>query len=227
MRFKDYLREEEQEDYEYVKSLPPLKTLINVECPGLLKRMGNNGLLYRGVTQLGSYEGNFSLPESKDPITVYRKKVRKDRIPMSMNADVSRALDKWFEKNFSFRARSQAIFVFGERGRGSAEGYGGKKCIVFPIGKFSYVWSPNVDDLYSTVDGKLNKRREIHPDFDNGGGGMDTAKLDDYMKPFKYTNNHLDKAIQTDHEIMIDCDEVLLIEYYSNSKIKEIYDALL
>lgn len=219
MRLEELLREDE-------RTATPLRDLINKNCPGLIRRMGSNGLLYRGVTNLGNYEGNFSVPGSEETFAVYRKAVRKERKPMSTNTMVHRALDEWFEKNFGFKARSQAIFCFGEGGRSDAQGYGVKSCVMFPIGKFSYVWSPSVDDLYSVVDGVLNERNEIHPDFKNSQGGMDMDKLDDFMKQFKYTNNHLDKAMLTDHEIMIDCDEVFLTQYHGVSQVKKIAAAL-
>ena len=228
MRFKDFLLEaaNDGDPDETEQPGPSLRELIDKSCPGLIKRLGGHGLLYRGVSKLGDFEGSFSVPDTNENYAVYSRSVRKDRKPMSTHPDVHAALDRWFEKKFGWKARSQGLFVFGERGRNSAEGYGGKNCIVFPVGKFSYVWSPVISDLYHQVDGELNYRNDIADEFKNSQGGVDMEKLDDYMTQFKYTNNGLHKAIETDHEIMIDCDEALFIQYYGPGNVNHIAKAV-
>ena len=54
MRFKDFL-------FEGDETAPPLKDLIDKNCPGLIKRLGGQSLLYRGVSSLGELEGKFSV----------------------------------------------------------------------------------------------------------------------------------------------------------------------
>ena len=225
MRFKNFLREYDDDFDEDGANKPSLRELIYEECPGLIRRLGGKGFLYRGVAKLGTFEGRFSIPYSRHSIAVYRRKIRTDRQPMSTQIDVHRALNRWFEKEMGWPARS-GMFVFGEKGRSSAQGYGGKSCLVFPVGKFSYCWSPLVRDLYEKVDGEVNHRNDVADEFKNSQGGVDMDKLDDYMRQFKYTNNHLDKAIETENEIMIDCEEALFIEYHALYQVTDIKKSL-
>lgn len=200
-----------------------LEDLLHKECPGLMQRLGNNGLLYRGAGNIGEHVGLFQC--GNDQFDVYRNKVRKDRVPLSMPKDLSRVVDDWMEKKFDFRARSRGIFCFGEGGRASAHSYGSKNCVMFPVGSFSYLWSPQVDDLYEAIDelmsgGKLNLlyRRE--------DGSPDPDTIGDWLDSKKYTMNGLRDAVKTNCEIMVDCDEVLYIWYHNEDSLKRLHGGL-
>jgi hypothetical protein len=70
-----------------------------------------------------------------------KKKTRKDRMPLSTPVNVHNMLDTLFVKRFGWKVRSGGVFTYG------AEGYLYSHYF-FPIGKFRFVYSPQVKDLY-------------------------------------------------------------------------------
>lgn len=76
-------------------------------------------------------------------------KPRTDRYPKDMPGDLHDKLDDLFKRKFRWKARSEGVFVTGNIRE--AREYG-TECIFFPIGKFEYIWSSRVDDLYSKLE---------------------------------------------------------------------------
>lgn len=69
--------------------------------------------------------------------------VRSDRKPRDMPKDLHNLLDKTFLEMFGWKARSEGVFV-----TSGATWEGEKDSLFFPIGKFKYIWSPRINDLY-------------------------------------------------------------------------------
>lgn len=192
--FKQFIAEEEKAE--------PLADLLERRCRSFLNRSGQNGLLYRGVNSFGNAEKLVVEQEPGQNRWAYIMSVRKNRRPMTMDPKLSKVIDHWFEDRFGIRARSQALFCYGEGGAAAAEAYGHHKCVVFPIGSFTYVWSPGVDDLYYEVQADLK-------------GVVDPTEIDRYLSQLGYTINDLDKAVMSDSEIMVDCDQFIAVPYHS------------
>jgi hypothetical protein len=208
LNFKAFL--EAQEDP------PDLKKFLQTECSSFMNSIGDNGLLYRGASNLGSAVGKFE--SGGTTFSVYKRSVRKDRVPLEMDRRVSAIIDNWFDKHFGFKARSQALFCYGEGGRLNAETYGSKQCVIFPIGRFSAVWSPKIGDLFLHVEEEIfTTRKEIAPEYATVGGSPSPIEIGEWMDTLQYTKNHLDKVTHSDSEIMVDCDEVLYIPYAYNT----------
>ena len=71
----------------------------------------------------------------------------------------------------------------------------GNPHIFFPIGKFDFVWSPKIADLFQEVENTPDEEEEIK------------NALDSYIE-----NKDLDKAWFSGHELSFKCDEYLLID---------------
>lgn len=110
---------------------------IEKDCKPWLNeiRHGNSGgqLVYRGIK---TAKGDFELRD-----------VRKDRYPKDTSIEWHNALDDAFKSHFGWKARSEGLFVSHNK---TADSYG-DVYIVFPVGKYRYLWSESYDDLYSYV----------------------------------------------------------------------------
>lgn len=116
---------------------------VEKKCKPFLKE-----LKYRNEKEMNMlYRGS---NRSKD---IGKKKVRKDRIPKDMPYDAHDALDTAFDNIYGWRARSEGLFCTGRQR--TAATYGSSQ-IIFPIGKFRYLWSDNIHDLYSYTDDGAN-----------------------------------------------------------------------
>jgi hypothetical protein len=209
LNFKRYLAE-----YDLPKE--KLVDLLEKKSPGTLKELGGHGLFYRGASNLGDPIGKFEC--GGHGFNVYRKAVRKDRVPLEMNRKISAVIDDWFNEKFGFRARSQSLFCYGEAGRGNAETYGSHQCAVFPIGDFQFVWSPKVGDLFLSVDEELiTRNKQISPEYALTSGNPDPEAIKEWMDSFKYTDGNLSVAMKSDSEIMLHCNDALYIPYAYNT----------
>lgn len=125
MRFYNYLTEEKPEII--IKS-------IEDKCQPFLKDWNGNFFLYSGRRKINDF-------------TI--KKIRKNRKPSDTPLEVHNLIDDWFYKNFGVRARSNSIFCIYNK---SQEFYGTPH-IVFPIGKYTSLYSYDIVDLYNQLEG--------------------------------------------------------------------------
>ena len=103
---------------------------VRKDCKPYLREMrGAKNFLYRGTGK---------------PIKVISKfKPRTDRKPLDTSTIVHEVLDNAFKKKFGWFARSEGVFTTSNQ----MPGYG-KSTIFFPIGRYKYVWSPDIRDLF-------------------------------------------------------------------------------
>ena len=140
--------------------------------------------------------------------------VREDRRPFSTNYREHEIIDKMFKKEFGWKVRSNSVFATSSEG--DADTYG-RPYLFFPVGKFRYVWSPKVRDLWGTL-GTLKKEiiakePPIARDtwFQNvwiKGGELERQfpKILQY-----YSNRHLTMAIKKGTEIAFNCKTYYLV----------------
>ena len=121
--------------------------------------------------------------------TIWKKVTRTDRAPLDTPQDIHDELDLWFQDEFGWRARSEGLFCWPLKFTSQwVQG----KWLVFPAGKYKYIWSDKVDDLWATL----------------GGYG---SNLDNLMDAFhthfsdSYTNKNIKKSMIWGGEIMIKC----------------------
>lgn len=88
--------------------------------------------------------------------SVFKKKVRKNRIPKDTPTELHNLLDEEFKNKFGVKARSQSLFTHTEMIRTVAYG---KTFYVFPVGKnYDLIWNENVVDLFSNFGEIISKR---------------------------------------------------------------------
>lgn len=148
--------------------------------------------------------------------------LRTDRKPMNTSKIISSGIDNWFNDVFNFKARSSAIFCVGKSGKKIAREYG-PLYIIFPMNGYKYVWSNEVEDLYTVLyktsatyeKSKNDKYSNIHIEYGKllKKGNIDNNKIDIFMKNLNYKNNNLEEAIKSGNEIMIHTPFYIAIKY--------------
>lgn len=155
-----------------------------------------------------------ALDHESDEMEYGKKMVRQDRKPLDFTRMRSKILDNWFEDKFGIRARSQCMFVTGQATELGDLKFYGTPCVVFPIGKFEYVWSRYVQDLYGDLnigaadDGKAYTDEELE------------RKMINWLKDKHYQKTGLDQAVKMKNEVMIKCESYYAfpIEYLDDLK---------
>lgn len=123
---------------------------------------------------------------------VFTGKIRTDRKPMNTSNKYHIPLNKYFKDTYGIEYRSNSIFVTGDYN--DANDYGqGSPFLIFPIGNYNYLWSPNIDDLYMHTGVIFSKP-------------LDSKKslLSSYIH-----NKDMNKAILSDNEIMLNGTEYI------------------
>jgi hypothetical protein len=220
MRLIHYLHEDAHE----LDQSAETKKKIHKECKPFL-RASKGYSLWRGMWNKGDKIGKY--------------KVRKDRKPLDTPADVHKELDIIFKRHFGWPARSSGLLTTGDEKVAATYGYSYQ---IFPIGKFRFIWSEGVHDLYGKYVEFMTKAGLVY----SGGGKWQKtdewknpshvmkpsdlylsdkklqeyqvrvfAQLDTLIKK-EYSDKNLDKAINSANEIMIDCKEyyALIKGYY-------------
>lgn len=121
------------------------------------------------------------------------------RNPKDTPQNVHDYLNKWFKEKFGWSARD-ALFCSGRQGVASQ--YGDIKAI-FPIGRFSYIWSPDIQDMYSD----LHLKHYGYDDEDEFSWDM----LDKRLDKTNWKTDGLDEALKGMSEIMINCDAYFIL----------------
>lgn len=137
MKFEEYIAEAskyEMQAYSVVRSLYK-------NCMPFIQELrrsaaGNNDLVWRGT--------NKSRTKS-----IIRVTPRQDRIPKDTPPLVQEELDKRFRAKYGWEPRSTGVFTYPtERGVTSY----GEPYMFFPVGKYKYLFNPDIDDLYAAMD---------------------------------------------------------------------------
>lgn len=177
--FKEFLTEEEL----------TLIELIKKDCKQFLQQMNKGNLLYRGI-KVKDLEPVGKVKIGDHSVNYFKKSIRTDRRPLSTPSNVHDVIDDWFISNFNVKARSGGMFCYSDSGKEATTSYGVTH-VVFPIGNFDCVWSPEVHDLLMFIDNE---------GFTNSTGELE---IQDFMDTLEYKKDGLKKAMTTSSEIMI------------------------
>jgi hypothetical protein len=132
MRLQQYITENKDMSFEEII------TLIMNKCQPYIKEIlpiyHNDNLMYSGRKHLSS--------------NTIIKKIRNDRKPTDTPIKIQELFDSLFKKYHGWKPRSSSIFCTGSI---STAGDYGKVYMVFPMGKFKYLWNPDISDLFSDV----------------------------------------------------------------------------
>jgi len=192
-----------------------------------------------------SRAGSFMYIGKKDKIKHYKiKKTRKNRKPKDTPYEVHEILDDLFYRKFGIKARSQTIFATGYIVE--ADQYG-NVYLMFPIGRYEIIWSPDIQDLWGFLedsdlldylyDDTSNMIDSFEEDFEYDHG-IEYVELEnnEYEKDQReyverrieewkenkeeelnslineYRKGSIKNAINSKNEIMVKCDEYMLVE---------------
>lgn len=197
MTFKQFLLNEADEHtrLDEPKSLSELKTILDRDCKPFMKEIG------------GDWDESFLIRGMKSPSEssgIIKLRVRKDRRPLNTSLPAHNLFNRMFQKEYKVeKIRSQSLFTTGKK---TEAGEYGDLYIIFPIGSYTYWWSPDVQDLYI--------------------GATDASTLSEWKDYFKevinsYRNNHLKDAIESSNEIMLLCDEYYAVSWELMYDLKE------
>lgn len=157
--FKQFLTEDEQLTIEDIVR----------DCKPFLEQWTTTPM-WRGMQRLAPHKSEIQIGDSPVNVSWMKKSVRSDRIPRNSWFQASEYVDDYFHEKIGWKPRSEGLFVTGSYSR--ADQYG-LVYMIFPIGQFNFLWSPNINDLYYVLP-------EPHD-----------VKLDDL---FGYVNHILDDA---------------------------------
>ena len=189
--FKQYLKEAERD-------VDDLKTLLNDDAGEFLHMSGGHYLI-RAMKVAKGQRRYVQDPYDKENILEYYViRPRMNRQPTDTSQQVHEFLDDWFNDHFGFRARSQAVFAFGQKVKqGDIDNYG-KPYMIFPVGDFDYVWSPTVEDLYAQTIGMKLEIDFRMTDWESA--------YDEFLTNNGYQKKSLEKAVLSRNEVMVKCD---------------------
>lgn len=167
-----------------------LVDMIRRDCQPYLERCGGHAV-WRGIAN--ATKSNYSeltIDGGEDTQFWDRRYVRKNRKPLHTSPEKSKEIDDAMEKIFGWRPRSEGLFVSGDE----ITFVYGKSNLIFPIGQFSYVWSPYIVDMWNSTHSR-----------------QFTQNILDFVKKSRYQNTHLEDAINSHHEIVIKCESYYAI----------------
>jgi hypothetical protein len=160
--------------------IPQTISFLRKNCKPFLQEVKyNNWPMYRGTDSGGDALMFTGIP-------------RKKRLPTDMSRGDQHDLDGAFKKIFGWRPRSQGLFVTGSRANA---GQYGPIYQIFPIGNFKFLYSTDIEDLYSEFDMGLSSYSE---------------EIEDNLPEFisdHYTDENLVRGIKANVEISILCEK--------------------
>jgi len=113
--------------------------------------------------------------------------------------------NEYFQKKFKHPYRN-ALFATSDSSESTRYG---EEHVMFPKGKFSFIWSEKVDDFTEVVDGKI-QRDKIYNKTD--GNNSSVKEISTIIDSLKYIDTDLPRAIESRNEIMFWCKEYYLID---------------
>lgn len=182
-----------------------LLAVLERDCGPFLSASKHRGLLRRGMKgkSLGITKTVIDPFTDKD-LDFWENKVRKDRKPRDFSDEEHEELNNWFNENHGFKARSEAVFCFGDKARDYVTAEYGPLYFIFPIGEFEYVWSPNITDLYVEA---LQNNIDHYPDDATEAEKEKYSPIELFMRNAGYRTTGFEKAVAGSNEIMIKCDK--------------------
>lgn len=169
--------------------------VIKEHCQPFLKMTDQP--LYRGV----------SIPLTSTFIRAKVETVRKDRKPRDSSLFSHKLADDWFFQQFKLRPRSQGLFC-----TASAKGAAnyGKLAYVFPVGNFRYMWatSPISEPVHDSLMYMNDIKHAMRVSNEEDAEYVTHEILEQYT--FN-VNKGLEDAQDSNAEIILFCDEVILI----------------
>jgi len=103
--------------------------------------------------QKGSSDVKFLLSGRESSKIFDKRKIRKDRKPVDTHDTINNDLNDEFQRQFGYPARSNSIFCTSLVVVATTYG---DPYMIFPIGKYKYLWNKNIHDLYNHIQRTFN-----------------------------------------------------------------------
>lgn len=203
MSFKQFIRENENDQRD---DLIKLADTIKKECQPYLKETNGKLVfdlcLWRGIKNIHA-DGIYD--------------VRKDRLPKDTKPVIHDLMDEYFVKNFGTSFRKAALFATGDAVMAHVHG---PTHAIFPIGKYSYIWSKRAHDIFTILPFELSSaiifltnRKEQNKITDKEEQQLKDSKekFMEWMDGMDYNDDGLLRGIETGCEIMIACDKYIAV----------------
>ena len=180
--FKQFLLGDEDDNHTFMDQLAFVAKEIAANCKHYFSLVHNDvdHPLFRGM-------------EFNDWPDEFMAEARMDRRPSSTPSYIHRAVDDYFEDKFGIPFRSASVFAVGDLT--TASDYG-KVHIIFPKGKFDFLWCSDIGDMY--VD--FNHFKDDH------GSSQDhlEERYISYLDGLRWQfNKDLPGGIKSENEVMI------------------------
>lgn len=158
--------------FELDYSKTEIASLIKQDCEKWLKEIGKDNMAFRG--------------ERTDQL-FFKQKPHPNRIPLSMRLSTHKALVKAFSELGFDANRQNSFFAFGNK----LSTYGNFNYGIFPIGNFTFTWSPAVNDLFISINDDIffkSKPEKVMFVFSNSNEDIKPKYVENIIK--KHLDNH-------------------------------------
>ena len=144
---------------------------------------------------------------------------RKNRKPRDTPIEIHKELDKLFKNEFGWKVRSEGVFCSGS----ITSSIYGNLYYMFPIGKFEYVWSPDIKDLTVELE-----RFDVLLSQDDKWYTTNIKETDEILSQLIYTykDDNFLKALESGKEIALKCDKYYAVNANYIDEDYDLYEEL-
>lgn len=201
--FKQFINETD------IESVQDVREFFHREIEPFRKQAKSYGVFFRGTRHTPTPYAKITLPSGK-VVDVGIMSVRKDRAPADTNQVIHEVVDEWMKEKFGIAGRSGSVFVVGEESIEIAREYG-PVYVTVPQGDFKFIWSPKVYDMLHLDWSPIYAiRRKI--DRNDPLTDEDVSAIKDLLSKQGYRTNELPWALDSGNEVMIECENLLMIK---------------
>jgi len=184
-----------------------MMTMLRKDCKPFLKENKGGELLWRGGYTI--FDGTYTIHTA-----------RKDRKPVDTTISVHNYIDKLFKAYHGWKARSEGVFATPSY---KSTIRFGDPAIFFPIGRFQYLWEPQIKDLTTTLCKIFHLCGVDHENERTLKDPNVQKKLSNIIK--SYNNKRLKVAASDfDNEIMFQCKKYYMVHRNHFNHLQELLD---
>ena len=138
MRLEIYLNEESKAIFkDYSKeNIDKIINTLHKDCKIYIKLIKSS----KNIAKRTEFSGGSE--------SLFRKGyIRKDRKPTDMSIEGQKKFDELFQRKFNWKVRSAGSYTY-IHDLYNVSDFDNSNAYYFPIGKFDYIWSPHIQDLF-------------------------------------------------------------------------------
>jgi len=187
MKFKQYINEDIDE------TVDEIAIILKKECMPFINEM-----------KRGNIQSWFFRATEKKIDTIREIKLRVNRKPRNIPKEIHDYMDMLFKKHFGWKVRSEGVFATSDRY--TISNIYGEPYLFFPMGKYKYVYHPQIGDIYNFFDVMYGiSYGEEYIDIDKM-----KKKFDELIS--QYTSKKLTNAYESVVEVSFKCKSYYLVD---------------